>query len=451
MHAHAVPLASYKRVLGLALPIILTNLSQPVVGMTDTAVMGHLDAPHHLGAVSVGSTLFAFLFWGFGFLRMGTTSLTAQAAGRGDPREEAAVLVRAVVAGFALSVPLMLGAGLLIPFGVSIIGGSPAVQDGARTYAEIRIFAAPAALANYALLGWLLGQQQAKAALLHQTVVYTTNILLDLVLVVGLGFAEDGVAIASVLAEHAGLAMGLFLALRHLRRRGGHWDWSAARDLDAVRRLASLNVDLFIRTLLLLIALAWFTAQGARFGDSILAANAILMNLVTLSAFILDGFALSAEALVGAAVGRNNRRDFDHAVLASTVLALVLAALCSLAFFVAGGFVIDLLTAIPSVRATAAEFLPWAAVTPLIGVWCFQLDGIFIGAAWTRRLLLSMVIVVPCYLGVGEILSTIFGNHGVWAAMVFLMIARGVALSVLLPACRQRLAANHRAVAATSS
>ena len=421
------------RVWRLAAPIIVTNVTVPLVGLTDTAVMGHLDRPQYLGAVAVGAMIFTFVFWGFGFLRMGTTALAAQARGRADPDEERAVLARGLMVAGAIAVVLLLLQRPVIGLALDLIAPSPEVVDLAVIYAETRIWSAPAALSNYAILGWLLGQMRPGAALLHQTTIYLTNIVLDLAFVLGLGLTVDGVALASVIAEYAGLLVGLGLAARQLRRRGGRWHRAALLRLDALRRLFAMNVDLFIRTIVLLFAFAWFTAQGARFGDTVLAANAVLMNLMAFTTYALDGFAQAAEALVGESVGARDRAAFNGAARASTIWAGAFSLTFAAAFALLGPLAIESLTSLDAVREVALAHLPWLAAMPVLAVWSYQLDGIFIGATETPTLRNAMIASVAVYLGAAEILIPIWANHGLWLAFSIFMVARAFSLGLAYP------------------
>ena len=431
----------HSRVWRLAAPIIVTNVTVPLVGLTDTAVMGHLDRPQYLGAVAVGALIFTFVFWGFGFLRMGTTALAAQARGRDDPDEERAVLARGLMVAAAIAAVLLVLQGPVIGLALDLIAPSPDVVDLAVIYAETRIWSAPAALSNYVVLGWLLGQMRPGAALIHQSAIYLTNIVLDLAFVLGLGLTVDGVALASVMAEYAGLLVGLCLAGRQLRRRGGRWRHTALRRLDALRRLFAVNVDLFIRTLVLLFAFGWFTAQGARFGDTILAANAILLNLLAFTTYALDGFAQAAEALVGESVGARDRAALNNAARASTIWAGAFAAAFAAAFAVLGPVAIESLTSLDTVRAVALTHLPWLVAMPVLAVWSYQLDGIFIGATETATLRNAMIVSVAVYLGATEILVPIWANHGLWLAFSIFMVARAATLGLAYPRLLRRVLA----------
>ncbi|MCB9960449.1 MAG: MATE family efflux transporter [Rhodospirillaceae bacterium] len=423
----------HRRLWALALPILLTNLTTPIVGLTDTAVMGHLDGPVHLGAVSVGAMIFTFVAWSFGFLRMGTTALTAQALGSDDASEERAVLARGLAVAGAIGAVLLV---LIVPItaaALALVDPSPEVAGEAETYLLIRGWAFPITLANYALLGWLFGEMRPRAALVQQVSIYTTNVVLDLLFVLQLDMTADGVALASALAEGVGLAVGAALAARHLRRRGGRWERARLLDLAAARRLLGLNRDLFVRTVVLQLAFAWFTAVGARFGDTVLAANAVLLQFLVFSAHALDAFAFAAEALVGTSVGARNPAGVAAAGRVAALWSGIAAAGFAIVYFVAGQPVIAGLTDLEEVRAAAGTYLAWAAPLPIVAVWSYLLDGMFIGATWTGALLKAMVLSFAAFAVAVLTLTPSLENHGLWLALHVFFVARAVTLAAFLP------------------
>lgn len=427
------------RVFKIAWPIVLSNATVPLLGLADTAVIGNLGNAALIGAIAVGAMIFSFLYWGFGFLRMGTTGLIAQALGSRDEAEVRATLMRALLFGgvtglvlVILQYPIMLGA-------FSAVGGSPEVEANAQAYFQIRIWGAPATLATYALLGFFIGLQNSRAALVLQLVLNGLNISLDVLFVMGLHMGVEGVALGTLIAEVFTAGFGLWLALGMLRQRLPGiplkpLDWTRILDREAVRKTVSVNFDIMIRTLCLIFSFAWFTNQGAKSGDVLLAANAILMQLVTFAAFFLDGFAFSAESLVGEAVGAKSRARLKQAVLYSAELAVATAAVFSVLYFIGGGLVIDALTSAEDVRAASRVFLYWAAASPLLAIWCYQLDGIFIGATRTRDMRNAMAASLAIYLAAFYLLEGRFGNHGLWAALSIFFIARAVTLYARYPA-----------------
>jgi MATE family multidrug resistance protein len=394
--------------------------------MVDTAVLGHLDSAHYLGAVAVGAVAFSFLYTAFNFLRMGTTGLAAQAAGKRD-----ADALR-VVLGQALALALVLALVMIVlrdPVGALVFGlidpGASVAAEAIRYY-DIRIASAPATLANYVLMGWFIGVQNSRAPLVIVIVINTINIALDVLFVPVLGLATRGVALATVIAEYAGLATALALTARELRRRPGSWARSKLLDGARLRRLFAVNSDLLLRTLALMAAFAILTAIGARQGDVVLAANAILLNFIYLTAYALDGFANAAEALIGEAIGVEDPTSLARSVRACARLSLLVATLFTVVYALAGPAIIELLTGLAPVRETAMNYLPWLVAAPIVCVWSYLYDGVFVGATMSREMRNTMlfaffIVYLPClYLLVGPA-----GNHGLWLAFLAFNVARG--------------------------
>ena len=431
--------SEHRRVWRVAGPIILSNISVPLLGAVDTAVVGHLDSPIYLGGVAIGSLIFNYVYWGFGFLRMGTTGLAAQALGARDSHEIWATLNRGFIVAAVLSAIVIT---LQIPIVESanwLFDASQPVESLASEYFRIRIWAAPAALANYVILGWLIGLQRAGSALTIQVFMNGLNVILDLVFVMGFGWDVQGVALASVLSEYAAIALGLLLCLRILRRERGERNLKSLWDVSRFRRLAAINGDIFIRTLFLISAFAVFTAQAAKMGDTTLAANALLLNFQMFLSYALDGFAHAASALVGGAVGARDRAAFRRTVLVTTVWAAGTALLFIAAYGAGGHLLIDLLTSLPDVRQEAYLYLPWLIASPLVSVWSFQLDGIYIGATESRLMRNTMVLSFLGYAGALAMLVPAYGNHGLWAALLFFMALRGITLGVRYPVIERRI------------
>lgn len=417
---------THARVLAIAGPIVISNLSTPLLGLVDTAVIGRIPDPALIGAVALGATIFSFLYWGFGFLRMGTTGLTAQALGADDTDEVRTSLGRALliagVAGLAL-VALQWPIGKIA---FSLLSGSAEVERHTHAYFAIRIWSAPFTLANFALLGWFIGRQKAGTALALQFLLNGTNLALDVTFVVGLGWGVKGIAAGTAIAETLAALVGLAIASGALKRMGGHWDRAKLFDAERIRRTITVNRDIMIRTLCLVFAFAWFMAKSADMGDVQLAANAVLMQFVSTSAFFLDGFAYAAEALVGKAIGARTRERLVEAVRISTVWAAGTAVFLSVVILAGGPSFIDLLTTAPDVREAARVFLPWAVLTPLLAVWSFQLDGIFIGATCTVEMRNAMIVTLALFLLAWWLLAPAYGNHGLWGAfMIFYLLRAG--------------------------
>ncbi len=428
-HARTNPY-SHRNVRALAAPMILSNITVPLLGLVDTAVMGHLDDPRYLAAVAVGATIFSFLFMGLNFLRMGTTGLAAQARGAGDGDRTRAVLAQALLIAMAVASLLIVIQRPLGHLAMWLLAPETPVLEPAWTYFSVRIWAAPAALANFALVGWFIGMQNTRAPLYLMLVTNLVNIGLSLFLVVGLGYRTGGVAAASVVAEFAGLGFGVWLVRRELAVVGGRLERSQVLDPVRLRQVFSVNGNLFIRTLSLMFVFGFITAQGARQGTAILAANAILLQFQYFMAYALDGFAHAAEALVGRALGERNRRGFREAVRLSLIWSAAVSLLFAAAYLAGGRSIVGLLTGQAALRELAIQFLPWMIASPLVSFWSFLFDGVFVGATWAREMRNTMVLSVfgaflpGFYLGQAAGL----GNHGLWLAFLVFMAARAVTM-----------------------
>ena len=408
--------------------MILSNISVPMLGMVDTGVTGHLDSAAYLGAVAIGSTIFGLLFTGVNFLRMGTTGITAQRYGADDFDG-----VR-IAFGQALITALLIASVLLVfqlPLGniaLSLLGPDAVVREYALDYFQIRIWSAPATLATYALIGWFIGLQNARVPLIIVLVTNSVNIALDLLFVVVLDWKVEGVAAASVIAEYLGVAVGLVFARRELQKHGGQWDLSKLTRVSEYKAFLAVNGNLFVRTIALTFTFAFVTAQGARQGGLILAANAILMNLQHLLAFALDGLAHAAEALVGKAVGAKSRAALQASVDVTLRWSLMIAVGFCAAFYFGGPSLIRMLTDLPEVRETTYTYLPWLVISPLVSVLPFLYDGVFVGATRAtemRNIMLISTVVV--FLPAWYVLQFL-GNHGLWLSFVIFMASRSVGM-----------------------
>jgi multidrug resistance protein, MATE family len=441
------PRLRHRDVLAIALPMIFSNVTTPLIGAVDTAVIGQLGSAALIGAVAIGATVFTFFYWAFGFLRMGTTGLTAQASGAERNREVLATLYRALLVAGGAGVAIILLQWPIAEASFALMGASPDVDEAARTYFAIRIWSAPAALANYALVGWFIGLGRAGMAFRLQLLLNLTNIALDSLFVLGFGWGVAGVAAGTLIAETGAALVGLAVALRSasgLRIR--LWRVFNAGKL---RRMIAVNGDIMIRTLSLLFAFSFFTAQGARAGDLILAANAILMHFLSVSAYFLDGIAYATEALIGKAIGARDHARFADAVRLSSLWAAGLSICVGAAVWLGGGVVIDAMTISEPVRALAREYLIWAGLAPVLGVACFQLDGIFIGATRTRDMRNMMLVSLVIYLLAWAALTPAFGNEGLWAALMILFVARAITLALRMPSLKRDVFAGVLSDAAT--
>jgi MATE family multidrug resistance protein len=423
---------THARVFAIAAPAMLANLTTPLLGIVSTAAIGRLGEAHLLGGVAMSALVFDCLFWLFGFLRMGTVALTAQALGAGDAPEQRAVLARALLIAGLIGCALI---ALQMPLAALIygaLGGSPAVREAAETYFVIRVWSAPFALGNYVIAGWLVGLARAGTALVLQLGINSLNIAATIALVLGLDFGIAGAAFASVIAETAGLIAGLLVALRLL---GGSFRTPLPIVLDRPRllRMLAINRDIMIRTMALIAAFGFFTAQGARGGDVTLAANAVLHNFTLIGSFFLDGMAAAAEQLCGRAVGARDRVAFSRAVRLVILWGFAFGVATSLVFAVAGAPLIDLMTVNPQVRNAARAFMLLAALAPVMGVLAYTYDGIFIGATWARDMRNLMLAALAIYFAVWWLLLD-FGNYGLWLALLTFLLARGVLQAARYPA-----------------
>lgn len=445
MAAKASQPLGHAQVLAIAIPIILANVTTPLIGIVDTAVLGQLGDPFYIGAVAFGGVIFSLVYWAFGFLRMGTTGLTAQARGTGDEAEVAASLARAlmIAAGGGLLLIAMQSPIAWTTF--SVVEGSEAVESGAKTYFDIRIWGAPAALANYALFGWFIGRGETRVVLGLTLLLNGINLVLDAFFVMGLGLGVAGVALGTLIAEVGAALVGLTLALRAIARAGVKLTPKQTFDRYQLIRVFNVNSDIMIRTLCLVFAFAWFAAKSAEAGDVVLAANAVLINFLTFSAYLLDGFAFSAETLVGQAVGADRKPHFRQAVRLTSIWAVVIGTGLSLAYWFTGGFVIDMLTVNEEVRALARNYLFWVALTPITGVACFQLDGIFIGATRTADMRNMMILSLGVYLVAWWLLTPEFANHGLWSTLIIFFVVRAITLGSRFPALERAAFPNARA------
>jgi multidrug resistance protein, MATE family len=423
---------THGRVLRIAGPIVLSNATVPLLGAVDTAVIGQLGDAASLGAVGIGAVILATLYWAFGFLRMSTSGLAAQAQGAGDLGERSAVLMRALIVGVGAGLALVLAQGVLFWAAFSVAPGSDEVEGLAQQYLAIRIWGAPATIALYALTGWLIGLERTRGVLVLQLWQNGLNIGLDLWFVLGLGWGVPGVAYATLIAEWTGLMLALWLA-RDAFGPVLREAWARLGDRVAIGRMFSASRDIMARTILLQLSFTSFVFLGARFGDVTLAANQVLMQFLEITAYALDGFAFAAEALVGQAIGARSVAQTRAAGRICMQWGFGGAAVLALVFALTGPGIIDLMTTSPEVREAARGYLPWLVAAPLIGVAAWIYDGIFIGALLTGDMLRAMLLSVLVYIAALVILVPLAGNHGLWAALMVLNGVRTLTLWRLYP------------------
>jgi MATE family multidrug resistance protein len=401
----------------LAWPLIISNISVPLLGLVDAAIMGHLDEASYLGAVALGATLLSFIYWAFGFLRMGTVGLTAQAHGAKDKQRLMQLLLMPGLLALAIGVAIMALQSWLIPLGVYLMGASDQVSELAQEYLSIRIYSAPAVLVTYVCLGWLLGRQDSRSPLLLLVVTNVSNIGFNLLFVIGFDMTSAGVAWGSLLADYCGLMLALVLVWRHLVRfdQQLHLQWSAFSPL--AKQLLRLNSYLFVRTLMLLFAFAFITSQSARMGDDVLAANTLLLQYVTLLAYALDGFAFAIEAACGEALGANKRRRFYRLCNGAAIYSIFVAVAATLGFWLLSDAFINMLTTLERVREIASAHAVWVMWVPIISVWSYLFDGIFVGATQAQAMFFSVLASLGVLLPLWYLLES-WGNDGLWWAFL---------------------------------
>jgi MATE family multidrug resistance protein len=420
------------QVFAIAGPAMVANLTTPLIGIVSTIAIGRLGDATLLGGVAIASIIFDCLFWLFAFLRMSTVAFTAQALGAGELQEMRAILVRGFVIAALVGTSLIV---LQIPLGAVLLeamGGSEGVTRAAKTYFTIRIWSAPLALANYVVLGWLIGQARAKLALSVQVAINVINMAATVLLVLVLHAGIAGAAIAAVVAEAAGLMLGILTA-RRLTNGQPPVPRAALLDRAKLIRMLAVNRDIMIRTASLIAVFLFFTAQGARAGDVTLAANAVLNNFLLVNAFFLDGLANAAEQLCGRAYGARNRIGFSSAVrlviLWGTAFALAVTAIYALF----GPMLIDIMTASAEVRRGARDYLWFVALAPILAVFAFAYDGIYSGATWAREMRNLMMLSLAIFLAAWLSLRS-FGNAGLWGALLVHYAARGGLQALRYPA-----------------
>ncbi|GGP64007.1 MATE family efflux transporter [Shewanella algicola] len=410
--------------------MILSNITIPLLGLVDTAVIGHLGQAYYLGGVALGSTIITLMIWLLGFLRMSTTGLVAQAYGADDKITQQQLLLQGCILALTLGVACVILQSPIVNFALSLSDASEQVMLYCRQYVDIRIWSLPFALVNLVLLGWLLGRQAPKAAMWQLIIANCANIILDVVFVIGFNWDVQGAALASVIADICAFSVALIMVKRQLTKMG---DFNLKHRLSQLTlrgygRLLSLNRDIFIRSLCLQAAFSFMTFHGAGLGDNIIAANAVLLNLLMLISYALDGIAYYAEAEVGRAFGQNNQPLLHDSVQLAFYWSAAIAVLFSLLFWGAGSGIIQLLTNVEAVQQAANQYLIWLIFLPILAFGCYLFDGVYIGAAQGKIMRNSMIIATfavyfPCWY-----LLQAWGNHSLWAAMSVFMLCRSMTL-----------------------
>ncbi|WP_255587158.1 MATE family efflux transporter [Hephaestia mangrovi] len=431
----AVAPLTRRSIFAQAWPIMLGQTTVPLVGLVDTAVIGRTGDATALAGVALGTTVINFIFWTFGFLRMGMTGMTAQAEGSGDRAEVEAMLLRGLALGFGLGCALFVLQIALIPLAFALLAGGKGLDAAASGYVSARFLGAPASLSVFALNGWLLGLGRTRAALALQIVMNLVNVALDLLFVWHFGLGARGVGLGTACAEWTALVTGTLIATRYTDGLGV-LRGLVSRALfarAALKRLFAVNGDIMIRTIALLLLFAWFTNAGARLGATTLAANQVLMQFVSVSAFVLDGFAFTAESRIGQAIGAGSASAMRRAIRLTGEFCLASGVAFAAVFLIVGQPIIDFLATNADVRAIAGDMLVFAAIVPAIGAPAWLLDGIFIGATRGRALRNAAILATALYIAT-DLLFRRFGENGVWWALGLSYIYRAAALGAHLPA-----------------
>ena len=419
-----------KEILRLAIPNIISNISVPLLSTVDTALMGHLSSVH-LGAVGVGSMIFNFIYWNFGFLRMGTTGMTAQAFGKKSETEISHTLGRSLLVAMGLATFLLI---LQFPFewiSIHLMQVESNQVDLVSTYFRIRIWAAPATLASYALLGWFFGMQNAMIPLYITILVNLVNIGLSFFFIIGLGMGVEGVAWSTVIAQYGGVALGIWFLINKYKSYVSAFNQAIYRDMGAIKRFFSINRDLFIRTLGLTMAFAFFYSQSSAAGTTILALNVILLQFVNWMSYGIDGFAFAAESMVGKYKGANSKPGVNQTIRLSMIWGFGLAVLFSLGYALFSTPLIQIFTLDDLILQESKSYLIYMILFPVAGFLCYIWDGIYIGLTASKTMRNAMIFSFIIFLASYYLIATEYGNHGLWIALLVFLLGRGVIQSVL--------------------
>jgi MATE family multidrug resistance protein len=434
LFAHLKHKTQHQQLFTLAVPMILSNITVPLLGIVDTAVVGHLDKAYYLGATSIGATIITFVTWLCGFLRMSTTGLTAQSVGEENTEQNLIILLRGLLVAMAIGLIFVLLQSPYLHFSLLLAGGSDQVQYYAQQYSEIRIYGLPVALANLVLMGWLLGNHQAKSVMWLIILTNVVNVMFDLLFVLVFKWQVAGVAWATLISEYSGFGFGALVAYKLLRsthQRSAIWPIIQRHlvNKQALGKYFRLNVDIILRTIALQLTFVFITFQGARLGDVVVAANAILLNFLLLISFGLDGIANAAEVMVGKASGAKNTEQLKLSVSIALFWTGIFAVLYSVFFALFGTQFVQLISTVTEVNTFAESYLVWIIWLPIVACWCYAFDGIYIGLMKAKIMRNSMIFsVLVCFYPVWFILQD-YGNHALWAALISFMFARGITLA----------------------
>ena len=423
-----------KRILNIAIPNIISNITIPLLGIVDLALVGHLDSEAYIGAIALGGMLFNFIYWGFSFLRMGTSGFAAQSYGKKDFSESFYILYRALFVGFIGAIFLLIMQKPIDLLSFFIINGSEEVEFFARQYFYIRIWAAPATIALYSISGWYIGMQNAKIPMIIAITVNLLNVGFNVLFIKVFGMKSDGVALGTVLAQYMGLIVALIFLSKNSKRLKQHLIFKEILQINALKKFLNVNKDIFIRTICLVFALSFFTAKSAKYGDTLLAVNTLLLQFFMIYAHIVDGFAFAGEALAGKYFGAKDKLNLIKVSKLLFYWGLIMAGIFTIAYFFGDNLLLRILTDNTELIQNIQAYLFWVYLIPALTFGAFIWDGIFIGvtasASMRNAMLISTFLVfIPSYF----ILHHFFYNHGLWAAFMLFMIARLVALSFYAP------------------
>lgn len=419
-------------ILRLALPNILSNISVPLVGIVDLALMGHMDSELHLNAIAIGGSIFSFIYMSFGFLRMSTTGFVAQAHGKKNHEQIIQIFSRAMVVAFSVAIILML---FQIPIGrmsTALLGAGADINSEALKYFHIRIFAAPATLGLFAIMGWFIGRQDTKTPLFLALLINIGNVLFNLLFVFGFDMKSEGVAWGTLIAQYIGFSVGLIILVRRSRSMWSLWNWKAMWEHSEIKKFFAVNRDIFIRTIILLISLTFFTASSARMGEEILAINTLLFQFFLFFTYFIDGFANAAEALIGKQLGEDHKANLKPLVYKLFLWGFAMSIPFSISYFLFGTHIMRVLTDLPHIIIAAEPYLLWIGLLPLISFAAFIWDGVYIGATAAApmrnsMLISSLLVFFPLYF----LLEPLWGNHGLWLAFIAFLFSRGLFLHLL--------------------
>lgn len=423
-----------KRILNLAIPNIISNLSVPLLGIVDTALVGHLDHIYYLGALAIGSVIFNFIFWGFGFLRMGTTGLTAQELGRKNDQEIIMILARVTGLALVLGFAILLLQYPIEKLSLMLVETSDEVAYHTRLYYDIRIYTAPAVLVTYGITGWFLGMQNARDPMIIAIFLNVLNLILNTVFIYVFGMHVDGVAYGTLISTYLSVILAVYLFLRRYTSYLKFFNRSTLFDSEKLKRYFSVNKDIFIRTLCIMITFTYFTVASAAQGELVLAANTILLQFWYTLSYGIDGFAYAAESLIGKYTGSREAKKLKKAVTLTLVWGMGIGLAGTLIYALFGTRLLHIFTDNMEVIEHAKSVLVWTILAPAMASACYVLDGIFIGATHTVPMRNSMIIATfaiffPAY----YLFTSLYGVHGLWLAMLLFMILRGITLAVYLP------------------